>query len=46
MSNMAKLARRDVQPRNDGLPSTQELLEDSRTSFLCDLTSPANAEVE
>ena len=48
MMNIASLVRRDApsKRRNDGLPSTQELLEDSSDSYLRDLTVPKQAEVE
>ncbi|MCJ1251391.1 hypothetical protein MMC30_008624 [Trapelia coarctata] len=44
--NIAKLVRRNAPPTNDGLPSTQELLQDDSTSFLRELTSPKQAEVD
>ena len=44
--NIAKLVRSISQAPRDGLPSTQDLLEDPSTSYLKALTSPANAEVE
>ena len=44
--NIAKLVRRNAAPANDGLPSTQELLQDESSSFLRELTAPKQAEVE
>ena len=44
--NIAKLVRSIPPAPRDGLPSTQELLEDPSTSFLKVITSPVDAEVE
>ena len=43
---IARLYRRNAQPKSDGLPSTQELLQDESLSYLRDLTSPISPEVE
>ncbi|MCJ1391951.1 hypothetical protein MMC18_004818 [Xylographa bjoerkii] len=44
--NIAKLVRANSPAARDGLPSTQDLLKDPSTSYLKEITSPLNAEVD